>query len=300
MRSFRIWLSAARLRTLPLSISGILVGNAKALHQPDFSFAVFFSCLATAIGFQVLSNFANDYGDGVKGTDNDDRLGPKRVLQQGLISPHSLRRGIAITSIVAFAAALFTIYMAFDSYQLIYVFAFSILGICAIAAAIKYTVGSKAYGYSGWGDLFVLLFFGGLSVLGSFFLQTKIITDDLIYLALAIGLFSTGVLNVNNMRDWKNDETANKRTLVVRMGISNAKIYHIVLILLGMLCAFLGMKFQLLWYQNIWLLSFVPFFFHLVRVLRQTEAKRLDAQLKVLAFSTFLFAILIFVSYLVF
>ena len=226
MKSFRIWLSAARLRTLPLSISGILVGSARALHLPDFSFTVFFSCLATAIGFQVLSNFANDYGDGVKGTDNANRVGPKRVLQQGLISPHSLKRGVTITAIVAFAAALFTIYMAFDSHQLIYLFVFSILGLSAIAAAIKYTMGSKAYGYSGWGDLFVLLFFGGLSVLGSFFLQAKTVTDDLIYLALAVGLFSTGVLNVNNMRDWKNDKALNKRTLVVRMGISNAKIYH--------------------------------------------------------------------------
>lgn len=176
----QIWFKAARLRTLPLSLSGIIVGNSLAYDTDKFSWVVFVFALATTIALQVLSNFANDYGDGVKGTDNDSRIGPPRVLQQGLLSRKELKKGIQICTAVALILALSLIFFAFGISELNYSLIFILLGIVSIVAAIKYTVGSNAYGYRAMGDLFVFVFFGGVSVLGSCFLQTQALDSTLI------------------------------------------------------------------------------------------------------------------------
>ncbi|MDQ5930574.1 MAG: 1,4-dihydroxy-2-naphthoate polyprenyltransferase, partial [Bacteroidota bacterium] len=156
------WIEAARLRTLPLSVSGIIVGSVYALANPTteiltptdvFSWPVFCFAMLTTLGLQILSNFANDYGDGTKGTDNDDRVGPKRAIQSGSISPKAMKNAIVITTILTLIAAILLIYFAFGATNLLYSVFFLGLGILAIISAIRYTVGTSAYGYRGYGDL---------------------------------------------------------------------------------------------------------------------------------------------------
>ena len=161
---FKKFIKAARLRTLPLSVSGILVGSGLAISEDKFNALIFILALLTTIGFQVISNFANDYGDGVKGTDNEDRVGPKRAIQSGEITPKQMLLAIIYTSVITFIIALILIYVSFGKDDFINLGIFFVLGISSIAAAIKYTVGKKAYGYSGFGDIFVFVFFGLLRV----------------------------------------------------------------------------------------------------------------------------------------
>ena len=173
MQQIKVWLSAARLRTLPLSISGILVGNSLCLDQSSFSWGLFVLMILTATSFQIISNFANDYGDGIKGTDNENRIGPKRILQQGLLSKEILKKGIIVMSLIAIILSCTLIFFAFSGQSWLNIIIFLCLTVFSIWAAISYTVGDNAYGYMGLGDLFVLLFFGGVSVLGSYFVQLK-------------------------------------------------------------------------------------------------------------------------------
>lgn len=177
MANAKAWLQAARLRTLPLSVSGILVGSFYAYSQQkeDFNWLILAFALLTTLGFQVLSNFANDYGDGIKGTDNENRVGPMRAIQSGAITINDMKKGIMITAFLSLASAVTVIYLSFGSENFAYSLFFFVLGIGAIAAAIKYTVGNSAYGYRGMGDIFVFIFFGLVSVLGCYFLYTKFI-----------------------------------------------------------------------------------------------------------------------------
>ena len=224
----KVWLQATRLRTLPLSLSGIIVGNGLAFSNVNFSWMIFILSLLTTISFQVLSNFANDYGDGVKGTDNDSRIGPPRVLQQGLLTRKELKQGIQVCVFISLILAASLIFLAFGISNQLYSLIFIGLALGAVIAAIKYTMGSNAYGYRALGDLFVLTFFGGVSVLGSLFLQTKLFTVELILPAISIGLLSVGVLNLNNMRDIKTDKESNKITMAVLLGARYAKAYHFI------------------------------------------------------------------------
>ncbi len=287
------WINAARLRTLPLSVSGIILGSFLAYAKGYTNIYIVILALLTTIGFQILSNFANDYGDGVKGTDNDARIGPTRALQSGAISPKQMLITIKITAVITFIIALILIYVSFGKNNFVYTTLFLILGIASIGAAIKYTMGKNAYGYSGLGDIFVFLFFGLLSVCGSYFLFAKQLHYDIFLPAFSVGLLSTAVLNLNNMRDIKNDKTANKNTIVVKMGSKKAKYYHYFLILSSF---FFALVYTLLNYhsskQFIFSIAFVPIFNHLLKVIRTTNPKDFDPELKKLALSTFLFAIL--------
>jgi 1,4-dihydroxy-2-naphthoate octaprenyltransferase len=203
----KAFIKAARLRTLPLSVSGIVLAGFLADFKGVFRLDIALLSLVLTIAFQVLSNFANDYGDGVKGTDNDlDRIGPKRALQSGAISQSQMKKAIIYTGLFSFVLSLVLIFTAFDLSQLKYVAVFIILGGLSIWAAIKYTVGESAYGYRGMGDLFVFLFFGLLSVIGGYFLYDQNLFGNLIYPAAAIGLLATAVLNLNNMRDQVGDK----------------------------------------------------------------------------------------------
>ena len=194
------WIQAARLRTLPLSLSGIILGGFLAEKNEVFNGLIFLFSVLTTIGFQVLSNFANDYGDGVKGTDNENRVGPERALQSGAISPKQMLKGIYLTVALTLVVALVLIYVSFGVENFAYSVVFFFLGIASIAAAIKYTMGTNAYGYSGLGDIFVFLFFGLLSVVGSLFLYTKNVETTTFLPAFTIGFLSAAVLNLNNMR----------------------------------------------------------------------------------------------------
>jgi 1,4-dihydroxy-2-naphthoate octaprenyltransferase len=290
------WIQAARLRTLPLSISGILVGSAYAYYQHSFDWIIFVLALCTTLSFQILSNFANDYGDGIKGTDAN-RIGEKRLVASGEITSAQMKKAIIINSVIAFVLAVALIYFAFGQENFVYSFTFLVLGIASIAAAIKYTVGNNAYGYSGFGDVFVFIFFGLVAVIGSNFLYSQSIDIKLFLPATAIGMLSTAVLNLNNMRDIENDRIANKNTLVVKFGLKWAKKYQHFLIIVPFLCLFvfsIGVK------TKIFLSFFVFIFFlmHLEKVRKSSSAVDFDPELKKVALGTFVLSILIWISFL--
>lgn len=307
----RNYIKAARLRTLPLSVSGIIVGSylgsldsfTKIAEQffdttvcvrrvPLYESSIFWLAILTTIGFQVLSNFANDYGDGIKGTDKN-REGEERLVASGAISPNQMKRAMIVTAVLTTAVALWLIYLAFGKDNFGYSLLFFGLGIASIVAAIKYTVGKSAYGYSGFGDLFVFLFFGLLSVVGSYFLFTKQLNFTIFLPAFSVGLLSVAVLNLNNMRDRLNDKKAGKNTLVVKIGPEFAKYYHYYLIIASLLFALLYTAIHYMHpLQFLFLVAYIPLGIHIMFVARNKEEKLLDGELKKVALSTFLFAIL--------
>lgn len=296
----KAFIKAARLRTLPLSISGIIVASALAAMQNAFRWDIFILSLLTTIGFQVLSNYANDYGDGVKGTDNDNRIGPERALQSGEITPSQMKKAIQITALLSFALALGLIFISFDSSELYYVLLFLFLGALSIWAAIRYTVGDDAYGYSGLGDIFVFVFFGLVAVLGGYFLYDHQWIPSFILPAASIGFLSSAVLNLNNMRDMESDHLSNKRTLVVKLGLPMAKRYHFFLILSPLV---LSVGFNILndlnaWHNYIYLIAFIPLGMHLLKVFNTKDSRAFDPELKKVALSTFFYAILFTLSLL--
>ncbi len=297
------WIQAARLRTLPLSVSGIILGSFYALaYATDavltpteiFNWKIFGLAILTTLGLQILSNFANDYGDGIKGTDNEDRIGPKRALQSGVITPKQMKKAIIITSIATLLAAILLIYVAFGNKNFIYSLLFLMLGVFAISSAIRYTVGNSAYGYKGFGDLFVFIFFGWVSTIGVNFLYSKQLDWILFLPATAIGFLSVGVLNLNNMRDELSDRKANKNTIVVKIGGKNAKIYHYFLIISAMvLMVVFAIIKKFNFDQYLFLIVYLPLFKHLKTVYNNTKPADLDPELKKIALSTFALAVLI-------
>jgi 1,4-dihydroxy-2-naphthoate octaprenyltransferase len=292
------WIQAARLRTLPLSLSGIILGSFYAFSQGFYNWKILLFAFTTTLGFQVLSNFANDYGDGVKGTDNEDRIGPKRALQSGVITPLAMKKGIIITVIFSLLSAMLLIYFAFGNENFGYSLLFFALGILSIIAAIKYTVGSNAYGYSGFGDVFVFLFFGLVSTLGVYFLYAKQMDFILILPATAIGFLSVGVLNLNNMRDEKSDRKAGKNTIVVKIGWIFAKMYQYFLIssAMGLIVIFAILK-NFTAIQYLFLIAFIPLIIHLQTVFTTIYPENLDPELKKVALSTFLLSFLLSVCF---
>ena len=259
-----------------------------------FNWRIFGYAILTTLGLQILSNFANDYGDGMKGTDNEDRIGPKRAIQSGVISPQAMKRAIIITSVLTLISAMLLIYFAFRDTNLGYSLFYLVLGILAIASAIRYTVGDTAYGYRGFGDAFVFVFFGLVSTLGVNFLYSKQLDFDLFLPATAIGFLSVGVLNLNNMRDEASDRKSNKNTIVVKIGAAKAKKYHYFLIVSAMI---LVLVFALIndfrFDQYLFLLVYIPLTKHLITVHKNQEPKLLDPELKKLALSTFALSILL-------
>ncbi|MFD1294594.1 1,4-dihydroxy-2-naphthoate polyprenyltransferase [Lutibacter holmesii] len=287
------YIEAARLRTLPLSLSGIIVGSFIAASEGFFNWIICVLALCTTTGFQIISNFANDYGDGVKGTDNNDRIGPKRAIQSGAITPNQMLSAIKISIGITFVLALALIYTSFGKDDFLNLFIFFILGIMSIVAAIKYTMGKKAYGYSGFGDVFVFLFFGLLSVCGSYYLYTKHINYTVFLPAISVGLLSVGVLNLNNLRDRESDIKSGKNTLVVKIGTEFGKYYHYYLLIASLLVAllYIMIEYKSL-FQFLFLLAYIPIAKHFQVVFYNKFPKLLDPELKKLALSTFLFSIL--------
>ncbi|WP_282787637.1 1,4-dihydroxy-2-naphthoate octaprenyltransferase [Flavobacterium croceum] len=299
----RRWIEAARVRTLPLSVSGILVGSFFAMSGPEKNWKVLLLALSTTIGLQILSNFANDYGDGVKGTDNDDRVGPKRAIQSGAITPESMKFAMFITGFLTLVSAMSLIYVSFKGKYLWYSILFFVLGILAIASAIRYTIGKNPYGYRGYGDVFVFIFFGFVSTIGISFMILKEIEPVLFLPATAIGFLSVGVLNLNNMRDALSDEKSGKNTLVVQNGIEWARKYHFFLIISAMV---LLLVFAVLfdWYFDadpeqfnidnyFFLIFYILLFKHVNVVKNNTNSKLLDPELKKVAIATFLISLTI-------
>jgi 1,4-dihydroxy-2-naphthoate octaprenyltransferase len=250
--------------------------------------------LLTTLGLQVLSNYANDYGDGVKGTDAH-RIGEKRLVAAGIISAKQMKRAVLITANITFILALGLIYIAFGKENFVLSLIFILLGISSIGAAIKYTVGKGAYGYSGFGDVFVFVFFGWVSVIGSNFLFTHSIDWKLFLPASSIGLLSVAVLNLNNMRDIENDKIAGKNTLVVKMGLNWAKNYHeaciaIASILFIVFCIMVKVSAIPVLIINI------PLLLHIGKIKKSEKYEDFDPELKKVALSTFALSILFWLT----
>jgi len=292
----KTWLSAFRLRTLPLAFSCIIMGSGLAYAADQFNLTVFVLALVTTLFLQILSNLANDYGDFVKGTDNDERVGPDRTLQSGLITKSEMINAMWIIAILCSVFGVWLIYEGTIGLDLKKAGLFAILGLTAMGAAIKYTMGKNPYGYAGLGDIFVFLFFGWLGVIGSYFLHTHSFHWELLLPASTIGLFTTAVLNINNMRDHEADAKSGKNTLVVRIGIEKAKVYHQSLIFGGLLLtiAFVFPSTNSLHYLFI---VTAPLFIWFVQSIKsRSDFQDFDPFLKKQAIATFLFSILFVVG----
>ncbi|MEQ9187268.1 MAG: 1,4-dihydroxy-2-naphthoate polyprenyltransferase [Cryomorphaceae bacterium] len=288
----KAWLGAMRLRTLPLALASTLTGGFLAMNDGSFDVGVLVLTALTTVLLQINSNLANDYGDFSHGTDNDERIGPQRAMQSGIISGREMRNSIGIASVLSFLSGITLLYYApldWMTSGLLLVF-----GVAAIVASIRYTAGRNPYGYRGLGDVSVMAFFGVLGVVGSYLCQMGSVEMDILLPAISIGAFSTGVLNVNNTRDIESDRNAGKITLAVRMGPIRARAYHVVLLAIGC-TAFLGYAMRHFEWGWDWLfLATYPLFaWNAYQVHSNRISQALDPMLKQLALSTFLFALLI-------
>jgi 1,4-dihydroxy-2-naphthoate polyprenyltransferase len=286
------WLHAMRLRTLPLALSSTFLGSFLAIAERAFKWQVFVLAALTTLLLQILSNLANDYGDYTKGTDSSERIGPPRMVSTGAISPKEMKIAISVVVCLTLLSGLMLIYQGLGVTmgweQLIFLLA----GISAITAAIKYTVGKNPYGYQGWGDVFVFIFFGLVGVGGTYYLHTGTFKTAILLPSASIGLLSVGVLNLNNMRDYFSDKKAGKKTLVVILGTRKAKVYHVILITGAFLLTFI---FSLYHFKSVYQLLFIisaPLFYQdIKRVIYSTRATDLNPELRRLAISTFLFTL---------
>lgn len=229
------WISAARPRTLPLALSSILMGSFLAAGENKFSWTIFFLAVLTTTFLQILSNFANDFGDTVSGVDSPERTVATRAVQTGAITREAMRNAMIVTSILSFISGSALIYEGLKDTDTQTILSFFGIGILAIIAAITYTVGKRPYGYAGFGDISVLIFFGWVGVLGTYFLHTHTLNILYILPATTCGLFAVGVLNINNIRDIESDKKTGKISIPVRLGRNNAVIYHWSLLVIGLI-----------------------------------------------------------------
>ncbi|TAE73523.1 MAG: 1,4-dihydroxy-2-naphthoate polyprenyltransferase [Bacteroidetes bacterium] len=285
------WLAAFRLRTLPLSLSSILMGSFLAQSQQKFDWNIFILTILTTILLQILSNLANDYGDFVNGADTDKREGEARMVATGKISATQMRNAIILFAIFSLISGLTLLYLAAKTWAVFWFFLG--VGILSIVAAITYTVGKRPYGYMGLGDIAVFLFFGIVGVCGTYYLHTQLFDLKTLLPASACGLLATGVLNLNNMRDIQTDILAGKRTIPTRLGRKNATIYHIFLLVSSMILMIIYtfLAYQQ-WYQWIFLLILPLIYKNIYVVIYTIANKDLDPYLKQLAITSLLFVIL--------
>lgn len=299
MASTLSWIKAMRLRTLPLAVSSTLAGSFMAIADRRYDSIVIALAILTTLMLQILSNLANDLGDSLKGTDNKNRIGPTRTVQSGEISKHEMWWGVGIVSFLTLASGLSLIFYSLgtNSWQ---VLLFLVLGVVSIAAAIKYTIGNSAYGYRGLGDIFVFIFFGLTGVLGTYYLNAYTLPPDTWLMAISVGLLSTGVLNLNNMRDIENDKISGKNTIVVRIGTLNARVYHSLLVAFAIISGIIYTSLNYHSPAQFIFLAVIPFFIKdLFRILKIDEQKLLDPYLKKLAISTFAYIILFGIGILI-
>jgi 1,4-dihydroxy-2-naphthoate octaprenyltransferase len=293
MSNIKAWIVSLRLRTLPLALSTIFMGSFLAVDSNSFRMSVLIWTSMTTLFLQILSNLSNDYGDAVSGADNEERQGPQRAIQQGIISLKQMKRAVVATSLLALISGLILIFISLRGDHL-YAFIFFLMGMAAIAAAIRYTVGRNPYGYRGLGDFYVYLFFGLIGVGGTFFLHSGTWEWPIILPATAVGLFSTGVLNLNNTRDVESDKKSGKKTLPVMIGRKNAAWYHFFLIALG----WTAMLIWLISFESRtggWLavLSLPLYIKNIIAIFRfDAPPSKLDPELRNLSVGTLLFVLL--------
>ena len=295
------YIQSLRLRTLPLSMSGIILGAGMAahdvqaaMHNTDSRFwIIFVLAICTTLSLQILSNLSNELGDAEKGTDAEQHGRAAYGLQSGKITKRQMKGMIRLFSGLCVLFGISLIYSAFwwqaDLYELfngerlIPTIIFLVLGLLAIIGAITYTLGKHSYGYIGLGDLGVFLFFGLLSTMGAYYLEAQTMSWEIFWLGVAIGLPCIGVLNLNNIRDMENDRKHGKRTFAGFLGQTGARVYQTFLIV-GSLVLFAL-------YGHWWTLCIIPVWaWHLWYIWTKTE--RLDKQMPVLMFTTLIVAVL--------
>lgn len=285
------WIAAFRLRTLPLAFASIFMGTFLAMREQMFDGVTLALTMLTTLFLQVLSNLANDYGDADSGVDSEERQGPSRTVQSGLISKEAMKKALFVFAGLSLLSGLGLLFYVFpDNWQTLLLFL--LLGISAIWAAIKYTVGKKPYGYVGLGDFFVLVFFGFVGVIGTYYLFTGSYHPQVILPAFGSGLLAVGVLNVNNVRDIVSDQAAGKHSIPVRLGKDRAAIYHFLLLANAIAATVLYCLTNELPFWSYLFLLVTPLFMINAKAVQQLEGKALDPYLKQLALSTLLFTLL--------
>ena len=285
------WLSAIRLRTLPLALSSIGMGGFLAASESKFDWIIFLLCCLTTVCLQILSNLANDYGDSIHGADHAGRKGPQRAVQSGAISMTKMKWAVVCMSIASFISGVALVWFSLGGDKSLLLF-FLGLGMLCIMAAIAYTVGKKPYGYIGLGDISVLIFFGIVGVLGSTFLMTKSFEWQHFLPAITCGLFSVAVLNINNVRDIESDKAAGKFSVPVRIGKRKAALYHAFLLMAGLSTSlvYVVLNFRTAW-QLLFLLI-VPILLKIMAAVKNEPSEKLDPWLKRMALTTLLFVVL--------
>ena len=293
IRLIQAWIAAFRPRTLFLAAAGVILGSGLALHVGRFDLTSALLTLSTALLLQLLSNLANDLGDFVKGTDRTGgRVGPVRSVQSGKITPHQMKAGIGITTLITMVSGLILLLRLFHTIGLIVVVVFIIVGFFSLLSALFYTLGQRPYGYKGWGDFFAFLFFGPIAVVGTYYLQAQSIDFRSILPSIGMGLLSAMILNVNNMRDIVNDAQSGKRTIAVRLGLNQAKMYH-AMMTMGVYVCFLIYSFIYAytpWYRFTYVIVFVFQFILLTQIFKK-EGRELDPYLRKTALSAFLLGV---------
>jgi 1,4-dihydroxy-2-naphthoate polyprenyltransferase len=287
----KAWVQAFRLRTLPLALACIGMAGFLAAAAHQFDLLLFVLCCITTILLQILSNLANDYGDSINGADHAERTGPMRAVQAGIISAVQMKRAVIVFVLLSLFSGLSLLWFSFGwNWRALALF-FG-LGLLSIAAAIGYTVGKKPYGYIGLGDISVLIFFGLVGVMGSYYLFTHSVTWMEILPAISCGVFSIAVLNINNIRDIESDRSAGKFSIPVRIGKPKAVTYHWILLIIGLTSAIL---YTLLQYQSplqfLFLIT-VPLFIKNGLSVQKLPSTELDPFLKQMALTTLLFVLL--------
>jgi len=284
------WLHSVRLRTLPLALASIFAGSFLAAYKNVFRWEILLFASLTTIFLQILSNLSNDYGDSIHGADHQDRQGPMRAVQSGLISLPEMKKAMYLFGVLALISGLILLFLAVQDWVLFGIFLG--LGLAAIWASISYTSGNNPYGYAGFGDISVFIFFGLLGVYGTYFLHSLTWDESIIWIGIALGLFSAAVLNINNIRDIASDETAGKKSIPVRIGKKAAIIYNWFLILGGNYCLFIFAFVTNEWTSLLALIVFPMMIRIGINVQKGKDSEAIDPNLKKMAISTLVWVIL--------
>ena len=285
------WINAFRLRTLPLALASIGMGSFLAAYVGDFNMEVLVLSALTTILLQILSNLSNDYGDSVHGADHAGRVGPDRAVQSGAISRDTMKLAIIVLAILSLVSGVYLLHVALGFGTQSFLF-FFLLGLISIIAAVAYTVGKRPYGYIGLGDIAVLLFFGLVGVMGTFYLHTEVLNWQVFLPALSCGFFSMAVLNLNNMRDIESDKTAGKLSIPVRIGYKKAVYYHWFLLMAGLLASLIFVWInQGSWFKYLFLLSIPLLLRNAIAVHNIDNPAKLDPYLKQMAITTLIFVL---------
>lgn len=293
MSTFKIWLKAARLRTLPLAFASIILGSMLAAFYGKYNGIVVVMSLLTTLFLQVLSNFANDYGDTIHGADHKDREGPSRSVQSGLISLTQMRMAMVLFSILSMLSGMILIHLSFPFLGFYYILFILLLLLC-IYASITYTSGKSPYGYKALGDISVFIFFGIFGVALNAFVHLGYWNWTILLPASAVGLLSTGVLNLNNMRDVISDKQAGKNTIAILLGFEDSKRYHYFLVLTPYILVTIFVRTEidsLSVFNFLYLISLPIIIKHIIQVKAIKYVQHYDPMLKVLAITTLLFCV---------